>query len=256
MDDIIVFAGPTISAYDPDTASLDVTYLGPAAQGDIYRASKHRPWAIVLIDGYFDFVPPPWHRELLWAMSSGIHVFGAASIGALRAAELTQFGMIGVGEIYEKFASGALTDDDEVAVVHGPPELGYPLLSMAMVDIRATLEAAVAAAIVSGEANEKVLTSAKRLNFRQRTAQNIFRSAKDSGVPSAELSALETWWPHNIVEGKRRDAIEAIRAAGQLRRRNPEKFQADFIFQATDPWLQFVESQKEQIGTISNPLRL
>jgi len=29
--------------------------------------------------------------------------------------------------------------DDEVAVLHGPEELGYPLLTEAMVDIRATL---------------------------------------------------------------------------------------------------------------------
>ena len=71
-------------------------------------------------------MPTVWHKEILWAMAQGIHVFGAASIGALRAAELDAFGMRGIGRIYEAFRDGVLEDDDEVAVLHGPEELGYP----------------------------------------------------------------------------------------------------------------------------------
>ena len=56
-------------------------------------------------------------------MQAGIHVYGAASIGALRAAELDAFGMRGIGRIYEDFREGVLEDDDEVAVLHGPEEL-------------------------------------------------------------------------------------------------------------------------------------
>ena len=41
-------------------------------------------------------------------MAQGIHVFGAASIGALRAAELDAFGMRGIGRIYEDFRDGVL----------------------------------------------------------------------------------------------------------------------------------------------------
>ena len=53
-------------------------------------------------------------------MSQGIHVFGSASMGALRA-ELCPFGMVGVGRIFEAYRDGELEDDDEVAVIHGPP---------------------------------------------------------------------------------------------------------------------------------------
>ena len=66
-------------------------------------------------------------------------MFGAASMGALRAAELAAFGMEGVGAIFEAFREGVLEDDDEVAVIHGPAEFGYPVLSEAMVNIRRTL---------------------------------------------------------------------------------------------------------------------
>ena len=95
--------------------------------------------AIGIIDGVFDHVPSVWHKEVLWAMSEGIHVFGSASMGALRAAELAAFGMIGVGEIFRNYQNGSLEDDDEVAVVHGTREDGFCAMSDAMVNIRQTL---------------------------------------------------------------------------------------------------------------------
>ena len=48
-------------------------------------------------------------------MAAGTQVFGAASMGALRAAELAPFGMIGVGAIFAAYRDGRLTGDDEVA---------------------------------------------------------------------------------------------------------------------------------------------
>lgn len=254
MYEIVVFAGPTIAANDPGLLDSGVIVRGPAAQGDIFQAAQHRPFAIVLIDGYFNFVPAPWHRELLWAMSAGIHVFGASSIGALRAAELGCLGMIGVGEVYQMFTDGTLTDDDEVAVVHGPAELGYPLLSIAMVDIRATL--AKASKVIPEEVADRIAVVAKGLNFRERNLRAICVAAEEAGVPASELSHLEAWWPDNFVDRKKQDAIAAVRAAQVLRRTNPGKFNAEFLFEVTDPWLQFTESQKDQVGSISNPLRL
>ena len=80
---------------------------------------------IAIIDGYFERMAAVWHKEILLALERGIAVWGAASMGALRAAELAPFGMIGVGAIYRAFARGALDADDEVAVAHLPAEHGY-----------------------------------------------------------------------------------------------------------------------------------
>ena len=65
------------------------------------------PRAIGIIDGVFLDVASVWHREILWALSQGVHVFGAASMGALRAAELDGFGMRGVGRSTPRIATGA-----------------------------------------------------------------------------------------------------------------------------------------------------
>lgn len=62
---------------------MDTVYLPPVAQGDVYGAALGRPDAIGIIDGYFERVPSVWHKEILWAMAQGIHVFGSASVGAI-----------------------------------------------------------------------------------------------------------------------------------------------------------------------------
>ena len=80
--------------------------------------------------------PAVWHKEIMWMMEHGVHVFGAAGLGALRAAELDSFGMHGAGWVYQAFRDGTLDRDDEVAVRHGTAEDGYRPLSEAMVNIR------------------------------------------------------------------------------------------------------------------------
>ena len=83
-----VFVGPTLRAEDlpPDD---DIVVLPPVAQGRrLSRRRRRGRSAIGIIDGYFEGVLSVWHKEILWAMAEGIHVFGSASMGALRAAEL------------------------------------------------------------------------------------------------------------------------------------------------------------------------
>jgi hypothetical protein len=151
MSKVIVFLGPSLPRTTAQTL-LDADYRAPAGQGDIMRASAERPTAIGLIDGIFKDAPTVRHREILWAMSQGIPVFGAASMGALRAAELSDHGMIGVGLIYRWYRRFALLPDDAVAVTHGPAELGAPPLSAALVDIRRSLSAAVRHGLLTPEA--------------------------------------------------------------------------------------------------------
>ena len=68
------------------------------------RASRERVQRIAIIDGYFERMAAVWHKEILVALEKGIAVWGAASMGALRAAELAPFGMVGVGAIYQAFS--------------------------------------------------------------------------------------------------------------------------------------------------------
>ena len=165
------------------------------SQGDVYQASLDWPWAIAVVDGYFERVPAVWHKELLWALPQGIHVLGAASMGALRAAELSAFGMVGVGRIFEAFRDGLLTDDDEVAVRHAPAEHGFRAMSEALVNIRATLDEAARARILSVATGAALASMAKELFYADRTYRALLQKAGEAGMDEGELERLRAWLP-------------------------------------------------------------
>jgi len=232
---IVVFTGPTISAQEAE-GTLPVRYAPPASQGDIYTAARERVAAIGLIDGYFERVPAVWHKEILWAMSRGVRVFGASSMGALRAAELDVFGMVGVGAIYEAFRDGDLEDDDEVAIAHASGEIGFAPLSEAMVNVRATVRAAVADGVISPETCGVLETTAKSLHFPDRRYERILRVARNQGGRPAELVAFRRWVIEGRVDQKRTDAIAMLELMRSLDLDEIEPQRVHYSFQNTAFW--------------------
>lgn len=210
MSGVYVFLGPTLPREDA-ALELDATYLPPVAQGDVLRLCAEKPAAIGIVDGFFESVPSVWHKEILYAIHAGIPVFGASSMGALRAAELYPFGMIGVGAIFEAFRDGRLEDDDEVAVIHGPAELGYTSLSEAMVNIRRTLSDAVADRVLTAGTALRLESIAKELPYRERGYGRMLRLGGDIDLPASELAAFRGWLPQGRFDQKREDAKAMLR---------------------------------------------
>jgi hypothetical protein len=224
---------------------LDAAFLPPVKLGDVYRAVvQRRPRAIGIVDGYFQWAPAVWHKELLWAVDHGVHVFGAASMGALRAVELAPFGVRGVGRIVDAYLRGRLDgsdddpfeDDDEVAVVHGPAESGYRGSSEAMVNIRCTLVRAVAEGVVT-EATRCVLTAeAKALFFPDRRWESLLARGRASGLSERELAALSGWLPVGRVDQKRLDAVAMLHEMRDFIATDPPRAQAHQAFERTTYW--------------------
>ncbi len=232
---VVVMVGPTLGR--PVVGSeLDAVYLPPVAQGDVYRAAQEAPVAIGIIDGYFENVPSVWHKEILYALSQGIRVFGAASMGALRAAELAPFGMEGVGAIFEAYRDGVLEDDDEVAMIHGPERFGYPVFSEAMVNIRRTLSDAFAVGIISADTQESLVTISKGLPYRERTYAATLTLGRQSGLPGQELDRFLSWLPDGRVDQKREDALLMLRVMRRRLQGRPEPKRVVFHFEQTTLW--------------------
>jgi hypothetical protein len=205
----IIFAGPSLpSAFRPSDAAFE--WRPPVKQGEVYEAALTRPAIIGIIDGYFEVTPTVWHKEILWAMAQGIHVYGSASIGALRAAELHSFGMVGIGRIFEAYRDGTLTDDDEVAVLHGPEELGYPAVTEAMVNIRATLDKAIAEGVLHEALGARIIEIAKSLFYKDRSWDAILSIA--AGELLLMARSVGAWPRTGVVDQKRADALEMIAA--------------------------------------------
>lgn len=235
MSDVVIFLGPTLPHADA-ARELDARYLPPVAQGDVIRACAGKPRAIGIVDGFFENVPSVWHKEILFALREGIPVYGASSMGALRAAELHPFGMVGVGAIFEAFRDGRLEDDDEVAVIHGPAELGYPALSEAMVNIRRTLADAAADGVLDRQTAARLETIAKELPYRERGYGRMLRLAGDRGLPAVELATFKGWLPGGRFDQKRADAREMLRTMRRQLSQGTAGPEVSFHFERTAHW--------------------
>lgn len=199
----LLFAGPTLSGWKgrlPDA----VTLRPPAAAGDILAAIRAPapPRAIGLVDGVFGLSPSVWHKEILDALDRGIAVLGAASLGALRAAELHRFGMVGVGRVFEAYRDGRQLRDDAVLVAHAPAELGYRPLSVALVDF----EEAVGRAGLPADVARALVRHARRLPAWERELAAICRAAGEADAVSWEAQIS----PHLAPGLKQQDAMQLV----------------------------------------------
>jgi len=208
----VLFAGPSLHGDLVDgrlAAAPELVCRGPAAQGDVAAAVLDGATAIGLVDGRYEDVAAPWHKEILFALSEGAAVYGGGSLGALRAAECAPFGMIGVGEIFARYMSGELVDDSAVAQLHAPAELGYLPLTEALVNVEATISRLAAQALIDSPLADALTTSARSLFFKRLTYEAVVARA---GAPAATLDLIAV----HRVDLKRADA-RALVAAMQAR---------------------------------------
>jgi hypothetical protein len=236
--DNVVFIGPSLSLAEA-SSYLDARFLPPAEQGSVFRVVRAaKPRAIVLIDGIFAKVPAVRHKEILWALSRRVPVYGAASIGALRAAELAPFGMRGHGLIYRWYRATPLADDDEVAVAMTPPEVGAQALSDALVNIRRTLQRAAAAGIISIEVRRALEAVARSLHFTRRTYSGVFDEARTI-LPASwqpQIEAVACWAADHAVDQKKADASALLRWLSDQVDLPPVETSALEQFRMTEAW--------------------
>jgi hypothetical protein len=180
-------------------------------------------------------------------MEHGVHVFGAAGLGALRAAELDSFGMHGVGTVYQAFRDGTLDRDDEVAVRHGTAEDGYRPLSEAMVNIRSTLLAAQDQGIVSATTRGILLVAGTALFYPERTWPELLRAAEATQADAAELEALRRWLPAERIDQQAADAVAMLREMRTFLAADPAPQEVSWSMADTAMW----EVAKRRADTVS-----
>jgi hypothetical protein len=239
---IIVFCGPTLDAATASAQLPGADCRPPAAQGDLYLACRERPQAIALIDGFFLDRPSVWHREILAALDAGIPVWGAASMGALRAVECAAFGMTGIGKIVEAYRSGTyppyrdpFEDDAEVAVIHAPAELGWKPLSSALVDIRESLARAETAAAIDRPTRDRLLDRLRTLPFPERSFAALLAVASE-GLDAAAAARRTAGLRAHLCSQKREDALALLAA---LRAPPPDRTSMPWRFEHTLEWMRF-----------------
>ena len=183
---------------------VEVIYKRPIKRGDLGHDIKENPDIIGIIDGVFHQNSAVGHREILDVMKRGVKVFGASSMGALRASELDSLGMQGIGHCYNQYASGIIDSDDDVAVMldsESLEALSVPLISMDYVFANAVSENI----ITNDEKDELVEISKSTFYPKRNYANTLAKSSLEDGKKSELINFIR-----ESEDIKKQDAKELL----------------------------------------------
>jgi hypothetical protein len=214
MADTIVFAGPSLHRVvgsDREELLSGAELRPPAKRGDITACMVEDAHTLVLLDGYFFTELAVAHKEILYALEAGRRVIGAASMGALRAAEMAPMGMMGVGTIFDWYREGRIDGDDEVTVMHLPDELGSALVTVALVEVRYALDRMVERGIVPRSGADLLVEDLKQYSFSGRTPELIATLAAERLQEGGAHVLREEMESFSLKEEDARLAIHAAR---------------------------------------------
>ncbi|CBN53948.1 MULTISPECIES: TfuA-like protein [Kamptonema] len=204
-----VFLGPSLRI-DEAKKILHANYYPPVRRGDIYRIIPSGIETIILIDGVFHQERPVWQREILDAINAGIKVYGASGVGALRAAELHEFGMKGCGTIFEWYRDGIIDGDDEIWLTYGDDSHNFCPISEPLINIRYTLLNAVKNGCLTAEKSAELIEFAKQLYYPDRSYQQLLKSPVLQQLSPLDFAEIKTYLMTQQVDLKRLDAMQVL----------------------------------------------
>lgn len=207
-----VFVGPTLSPDDVRKILPSALLKPPAKHGSVYELVGKGVENILIIDGYFYSTPSLWHREILMAIDSGISVYGSSSLGALRAAELTRYGMKGIGWVYERYLDESIDGDDEVSVLHQNEQCGYTQLTIPLVNLRYNLNCACRKGVINSREVDIIINNLKSKPFYLRFPELL--SIEGMSIINASVSggSASCFLRDNWIDIKASDARAALQA--------------------------------------------
>src|SRR5262249_43282458 len=214
---VSVFLGPSMPLAEARDLLPGAVFRPPAQQGDLLACVNLDGANVVgLIDGTFHQNLSVWHNEVCYLLSRGVVIFGASSMGALRAAETDRFGMVGVGQIYRWYKDAFITGDDEVALLHGDEASGYPSLSLPLVNIRASVALAVSRKRMSDANAAQLIETARAIYYPDRQAETILQGCREARFTAAQVNAARRVLMEDYVDLKKADACEMLIAIRRL----------------------------------------
>ncbi|MFC4006941.1 YcaO-like family protein [Nonomuraea purpurea] len=175
----IVFLGPSIGLDLARRTLPDADFRPPIRRGDLDALPEGA--VVGIVDGVFDQSLAISPAEIREAIRRGIVVYGAASMGALRAADVK--GVVGVGRIHDMYRTGTIDRDDEVALLFDP-DTHLPVTEP-LVNVRYAVERLVSSGTLARQAGDELVKAAEKLHYSERTYPNIIRCSALAGASDA-----------------------------------------------------------------------
>lgn len=223
----VVFCGPSL-----DRSTLrrltGADIADPIRRGDLEQWIEHD--VFVILDGEFAQSLSVSPKEILRALDAGKTVIGAASMGALRAAELAAYGMIGIGWIYDRFIRASVRREDDVALTYSPVD--FVPHTVPMVNVEYWLERLCAGGDVSRQERARAARRARKIFYADRTEKKLLAVLEET-LGRTRLTTLLQKTAGRIPDIKSIDAEQAVAFADRFAR----EFQFTPILETTrDSW--------------------
>jgi TfuA protein len=203
----LVYLGPSLPVARA-RALLDADYRPPVKRGDL---PQRHEGTIVIIDGEFGQNLSVSPKEILRLLDRGTRVIGASSMGALRAAELSVYGMQGCGWVFDAYQSGRVDADDEVAVAYSPDDLSC--LTVPLVNVRYWLELLLAAGAIDAVTARRLLKGARQLFYADRSEERLL-AKWNTILDTSQIHELLLSSQGRISDVKAADAERALALSG------------------------------------------
>jgi len=165
------------------------------------------------VDGVFQSESSVGHREILELLKKGVTVVGGGSMGALRAMELEDMGMIGVGRVFNMYRDGVIEGDDEVALVFDPEDCTP--LSEPLVNIRHFLAESVRRDFIETDVADTLVTEMRAVFYPRRSYAELLKKAS-AVLDDVTVLALKNMLETESFDLKRLDAIEVLNTLKRL----------------------------------------
>jgi hypothetical protein len=204
---IKIYSGLTLSEQEIRAVLPQAHCAPPIRRFDLAQDVEQGFHVVGIIDGEFfqSFAVTP--SEILDALRSGLRVYGAGSMGAMRAAELRVHGMVGCGAIYDRICRERYFQDDHLGVVFDGIE---GQASLPMVDFIATVDHLVDGTLLPKESASVLIQAYQRLHFTQRRIDALRASLASAGVLDGALAQAVTDLERRTVSLKRLDGLELL----------------------------------------------
>ncbi len=208
----VVFCGPSLDR-STLTRMTRADIADPIRRGDLDKWMQHD--VFVILDGEFAQSLSVSPKEILRALDAGKTVIGASSMGALRAAELSGYGMIGIGWIYNRFVHAAVRREDDVALTYSPVD--FAPHTVPMVNVEYWLEHLCADGAISRRERAAIARRARTIFYAERTETKLLAGLEQM-LGHSRLTTLLQKTAGRITDIKSLDAEQAVVFADRLAR--------------------------------------
>jgi hypothetical protein len=105
-----------------------------------------------------------------------------------------------------------------------------------MVNIRATVERALAEGVLSAAECQLLLLAAKSLYYPLRSYPAVLERAVEAGLSAKTSAAVRQWLPAGAVDRKRLDALSLLSVLRAFASRRRRRLKTNFPFHNTQMW--------------------